>query len=79
MFYITKEYYSEGGFGIPFHSWYEYSIETSKPSSEENFVKINEDKKYLKNIVKQQGSLEKALSYLFDKARDDEEIEQAFD
>lgn len=79
MFYITREWHSMGGgMGMRFHSWYEYSIETSKPNSKECFVKIDESKEYLKKLVKSKGGLDEALEYLFDMAVDIEEIEEAF-
>lgn len=80
MFYIVREWHSMGGGfeGIPFSSWYEYSIETSKPSNKKCFVKVDKTKDDLKKLVKSKGSLENALEHLFNEAVDEDTIEEAF-
>lgn len=80
MFYIVREYHSSGGgaYGLPYNSWYEYSIEISRPNSNHSFVKIDKTKEQLKSLSRSKGSLENALNYLYDITKDDEQIEEWF-
>lgn len=80
MFYIIKEYHSMGGgLELPFHSWYEYSIDTNRPSQKDCYVKVDKSKEDLKKLVKSKGSLENALNYLFDMKTDLAKIDKAFE
>lgn len=80
MFYIIREYHDNSCWDIGyFNSYYTYSIDTTKPSIKDDFVKVRDSKDNLKNLVREKGSLQDALEYLFDIAKDIEEIDGAFD